>query len=117
MAAFVGVTAMAAGGCSDDPLTYPVARDRAATELCNLEARCSNIGPPPAPHATRDACLTTWKNNVQSFWPPAECDKIVKAEYDACIAQIRNTECGQNWDWLTILGKCAKMDVCGTTAP
>lgn len=108
------LAALALGACSDDPLTQSQARDRAANELCDLEARCSQIGPPPAMYASRDACLTTWKNTVQNVWPPADCGTIVRAEFDSCIISIQNTACASGVDWLSILTKCAKVNVCGT---
>jgi hypothetical protein len=103
------------GGCgSGSPLTQPEARDRAAGAVCDLEGRCGDIGDPPATYATRDACLTTWKGNVQSLWPPAECTKIIEAEFNTCVASIMNQTCGNGVDLLATLSKCGKASVCST---
>ncbi|MES1164599.1 MAG: DUF6184 family natural product biosynthesis lipoprotein [Verrucomicrobiota bacterium] len=100
--------------CSDDPLTQPQARDNAAGAVCDKQASCGQVGAAGAAFANRDACLTTWKGYIQGIWPPAECTRIVRAEYDMCIVSIQNAACGSGLDVVASLAKCAKVNVCGT---
>jgi hypothetical protein len=102
-----------AAGCSDEPLTQPAARDQAASAVCDYAGRCGNIGE-GKPFATRDACLTTWKGNIQNSWPPETCQKIVQAEYEVCLNSIKTSVCQNGLDVLVILSKCGSAQVCAT---
>ena len=102
-----------APGCSDEPLTQPEARDQAASAVCDYAGRCGNIGDGKA-YATRDACLTTWKGNIQNSWPPETCKKIVQAEYEVCLNSIKTGTCQNGLDVLVILSKCGSAQVCAT---
>ena len=111
LVAVVVFGAFAAFGCSDDPLTQPAARDRAAGVVCDYAGRCGNIGD-GKPYATRDACMTTWKGNIQNLWPPETCKKIVQSEYDVCLNSIKDGACANGLDLLAILSKCGSAQVC-----
>ena len=105
---------LAIASCSDDPLTQPAARDRAAGAVCDYQSRCGNIGAPPATFTSRDDCLITWKDTVQNLWPPDQCTKIIDTGLDLCIAAIRNEACADAASFLTTLTSCSKANVCGT---
>jgi Family of unknown function (DUF6184) len=106
---------LAVNACGDSQFTQPEARDQAADAVCDFQTRCGQIGAPPATYGTRDDCLTMSKGTIQGLWPAAECTKIVKAEFDACIIAIKNGTCGDLLDFLATLSKCAKANVCGTS--
>jgi Family of unknown function (DUF6184) len=108
----LGILLVMGCGGSSGPLTQPQARDQAADAVCDFQARCGEIGVAPATYADRDACLTTSKGNIQGWWPPADCTKIVQAEFDTCIAAVKNEACGNGLDFLNTLTKCGKATVC-----
>lgn len=104
--------AFVVAACSDDPLTQPVARDRAAGAVCDFAGRCGNIGDGKT-YATRDSCLTSVKGMIEQNWPPAECKKIVEAEYQVCLNSIEDGTCtNAGLDWVAILVKCNKATIC-----
>src|SRR5262245_28927994 len=105
----------ALAGCDGAP-SRTAARDSATKASCDWYAMCGEIGAGKT-YETRDSCEVQVRSSWDQAWPAADCDgKINGDQLDVCLSAIRITECGNGLDVLnTLVNKCPKARVCGST--
>lgn len=112
--------ALALAGCSDNATSQMSARDQAAAHTCDRAQACGLIGA-GLTYETRDDCDVKARGNLQTTWPPAECDgHIDDTQLAACLAGIDAVQCasaGTDVVLLFSLGACAKARVCSGGSP
>ena len=96
--------------CGSD--AQPAARDRVVTTVCNRLDACGELAPGKT-YASRDDCRIKQQDYWQNTWPPAECDgKVSSSALDVCVSEVNAAQCGNALDFLSILDKCSRGNVC-----
>jgi hypothetical protein len=79
---------------------------------CAREQTCGNLGPDKT-HASLEACERAIGNDWREELNAYECPGgIVTKEFDECLAEIKNEDCGAPFDKLERIVACRSSDMC-----
>ena len=85
-----------------------------ATERCDRELRCKNIGPNKS-YLSTDECITKLQNDKRVDINPQECPGGVSdKDLASCLKSIRDEDCGNPLDSISRLTSCRSSALCIT---
>lgn len=88
------------------------ARDTAADEACRYFERCGQVGAGQT-YSDGEDCRIKQRAFLQEQWSEQRCeDKVDEDNFNRCINEIKNAQCGNGLDFLSALLKCTVDQVC-----
>ena len=107
----VALLSLAVAGCG---MSVESAREDLTIKGCNFYQQCMQIGSGKT-YATYDDCKTQLRAYWLSALPSADCSKgIDGSKYQVCTSGIAGAQCGNALDFLSVLQKCSKQQLCLT---
>lgn len=88
-----------------------LAIDKIATERCNRELSCDNIGPDRY-WDTMQACRREVRRSTRDYLQAETCTNVDSYGLASCADAIRNSQCGDERAGVPILSECRTARLC-----